>query len=70
MSSSIDVMTIYYDSLADGDLETVTDCFDIPSKLISLYGVVDMSNRDDVLRTYTDLIESWKEQGISKRIGF
>ena len=70
MSSSIDVMTIYYDSLADGDLETVTDCFDIPSKLISLYGVVDMSNREDILRTYTDLIESWEGQGISKRIGY
>ena len=70
MSSSIDVMKIYYDTVEDGDLETVTNCFDIPSKFISLYGVVNMSTRDDILRTYTDLIESWKEQGITKRIGY
>ena len=70
MSNSMDVMVKYYDALSNGDLQTISECFDVPSKMISLYGVVDMSSREDILKTYAGIIETWNKQGISNKIGY
>ena len=37
--SSQETLVKYYEALSIGDLDTVADCMDIPSKFISLYGV-------------------------------
>ena len=70
MTNSTEILVKYYDGLTNGDLQSVSECFDVPSKLISLYGVVDISSRDEILKTYTDMIETWKKQGISNKIGY
>ena len=70
MTNSTEILVKYYDGLTNGDLQSVSECFDVPSKLISLYGVVDISSREEILKTYTDMIETWKKQGISNKIGY
>ena len=70
MTNSTEILVKYYDALTNGDLKSVSECFDVPSKLISLYGVVDISSREEILKTYTDMIETWKKQGISNKIGY
>ena len=51
MTNSTKIMVKYYDALSKADLQTVCECFDIPSKLISLYGVVDITSKADILKT-------------------
>ena len=70
MTNSTEILVKYYDALSNGNLQSVSECFDVPSKLISLYGVVDISSREEILKTYTDMIETWKKQGISNKIGY
>ena len=70
MTNSTEILVKYYDGLTNGDLQSVSECFDVPSKLISLYGVVDISSREEILKTYTDMIETWKKKGISNKIGY
>ena len=70
MTNSTEILVKYYDGLTNGDLQSVSECFDVPSKLISLYGVVDISSREEILKTYTDMIETWKKQRISNKIGY
>ena len=70
MTNSTEILVKYYDALSNVELQSVTECFDVPSKLISLYGVVDISSREEILKTYTDMIETWKKQGISNKIGY
>ena len=70
MTNSSDLLVRYYDALSDGNLEIICECFDIPSKIISLYGVVNINSKDDILKTYSDLINSWKKQNISSKVGY
>ena len=70
MKSSTEIMVKYYDAISSADLQTICECFDIPSKLISLYGVVNITSRDDIIKTYSDIIETWKTQNISNKIGY
>ena len=70
MTNSSDLLVRYYDALSDGNLEIICECFDIPSKIISLYGVVNINSKDDILKTYSNLINSWKEQNISSKVGY
>ena len=70
MKSSTETMVKYYDALSSADLQTICECFDIPSKLISLYGVVNITSREDIIKTYSDIIETWKTQNISNKIGY
>ena len=70
MSNSTETMVKYYDAISNKDLQTICECFDIPSKLISLYGVVNITSRDDIIKTYSDIIETWKTQNISNKIGY
>ena len=70
MSNSTETLVKYYDAISNADLQTICECFDIPSKLISLYGVVNITTRDDIIKTYSDIIETWKPQNISNKIGY
>ena len=70
MSSSTETLVKYYDAISNADLQTICKCFDIPSKLISLYGVVNITSREDIIKTYSDIIETWRTQNISHKIGY
>ena len=70
MSGSKETLVKYYDAISNADLEKVCESFDIPSKLISLYGVVNITSRNDIIKTYSDIIETWKTQNISNKIGY
>ena len=70
MSSSKETLVKYYDAISNADLEKICESFDIPSKLISLYGVVNIASKEDIIKTYSDIIETWKTQNISNKIGY
>ena len=70
MKSSTETMVKYYDALSSADLQTICECFDVPSKLISLYGVVNIASKEDIIKTYSGIIETWKTQNISNEIGY
>ena len=70
MSDSKQTLVKYYDAISNADLEKICECFDIPSKLISLYGVVNITSKEDINKTYSDIIETWKIQNISHKIGY
>ena len=70
MSNSTETLVNYYDAISKADLEKICESFDIPSKLISLYGVVNITSKEDIIKTYSDIIETWKTQNISNKIGY
>ena len=70
MSNSTETMVKYYDAVSNADLQTICECFDIPSKIISLYGVVNIASKEDIIKTYSDIIETWKTQNISNKTGY
>ena len=70
MKSSTEIMVKYYDAISSADLQTICECFDISSKLISLYVVVNITSREDIIKTYSDIIETWKTQNISNKIEY
>ena len=70
MKSSTEIMFKYYDAISSADLQTICECFDVPSKLISLYGVVNITSKEDIIKTYSGIIETWKMQNISNKIGY
>jgi len=70
MGNSTETLVKYYDAISNKDLQIICECFDIPSKLISLYGVVNITSREDIIKTYSDIIETWKTQNISNKIGY
>tara|TARA_A100001015_G_scaffold13290_1_gene15547 strand:+ start:1574 stop:1975 length:402 start_codon:yes stop_codon:yes gene_type:complete len=70
MTNSTETLVKYYDAISNADLQTICECFDIPSKLISLYGVVNIASEEDIMKTYSDIIETWKPQNISNKIGY
>ena len=63
-------MVEYYDAISNADFQTICECFDIPSKLISLYGVVNIASEEDNIKIYSDIIETWKTKNISNKIGY
>ena len=70
MSGSKETLVKYYDAISNADLEKICESFDIPSKLISLYGVVNITSKEDIIKTYSDIIKTWKTQNISNKIGY
>ena len=70
MSGSKETLVKYYDAISNADLEKICVSFDIPSKLISLYGVVNITSKEDIIKTYSGIIETWKMQNISNKIGY
>ena len=70
MNSSTETMVKYYDALSSADLQTICECFDVPSTLISPYGVVNIASKEDIIKTNSGIIETWKTQNISNEIGY
>ena len=70
ITSSSEALVNYYVSISNVDLESISSCFDLPAKLISLYGVVDMLTKEDIINTYDNIFKTWNNQGISNKIGF
>ena len=70
MSNSTETMVKYYDAVSNADLQTICECFDIPSKIISLYGVVNIASKEDIIKTYSGIIKTWKTQNISNKTGY
>ena len=70
MSNSTETMVKYYDALSNKDLQTICECFDIPSKLISLYGVVNITSIDDIIKTYSTLSKHGKHRIFSIKLDF
>ena len=60
----------YYDSLSDQNFERTVDCYDIPSKLISLYGTFDCNSRESLRDIFLSISREWKEKNISPQIGY
>jgi len=70
MGNSKDTLVNYYVAISNADLENISTCFDLPAKLISLYGVVDIISKKDIITTYDNVIKTWNDQGISNKIGY
>ena len=70
MSDSTETLVKYYDAISKADIEKICESFDIPSKLISLYGVINITSKEDIIKTYSDIIKTWKTQNISNKIGY
>jgi len=70
MSNSKDTLVNYYAAISNADLENISTYFDLPAKLISLYGVVDVISKKDIITTYDNIIKTWNDQGISNKIGY
>ena len=70
MNNSKDALVNYYVAISNADLEIISTCFDLPAKLISLYGVVDVLSKKDIITTYDNIIKTWNNQGISNKIGY
>jgi len=67
---AVETLKTYYEALASKNLEVVADSYDVPSKMITLAGVVNFGSRDAVKAAFGNLIETWEQQGISSKIGF
>ena len=65
-----ETLKTYYEALASKNLEVVADSYDVPSKMITLAGVVNFGSRDAVKTAFGNVIETWEQQGISPKIGF
>ena len=52
--------------MAHKNLEVVADSYDVPSKMITLAGVVNFGSRE----AFENVIKTWEQQGISSRVGF
>ena len=70
MSNSKNTLVNYYAAISNADLENISTYFDLPVKLISLYGVVDVISKKDIITTYDNIIKTWNDQGISNKIGY
>ena len=68
--TSVDTLVKYYDAMSKADFDSIAECFDTPSKLISLYGTVNHSSKQQTKETYAKIIDSWNKQGISKQVGY
>ena len=51
-------------------MEVVADSYDVPSKMITLAGVVNFGSRDAFKAAFENVIKTREQQGISSRVGF
>ena len=68
--TSVDTLVKYYDAISTADFDSIAECFDTPSKLISLYETVNHSSKQQIKETYAKIIDSWNKRGISKQVGY
>ena len=67
---AVKTLEIYYEALANKKLEVVADSYDVPSKMITLAGVMNFGSRDAVKAAFENVIKTWEQQDISSRVGF
>ena len=67
---AVKTLEIYYEALANKDLEVVADSYDVPSKMITLAGIFNLGCHDAVKVAFENVIKTWEQQGISSRVGF
>ena len=67
---AVETLTNYYEALANKNLEVVSDSYDVPSKMITLAGVLNLGSRDAAKAAFENVIKIWEQQGISLRVGF
>ena len=67
---AVKTLEIYYEALANKKLEVVADSYDIPSKMITLAGVVNFGSQDAVKAAFENVIKTWEQQDISSSDGF
>ena len=60
----------YYDALSEGEFDKVAECYDLPCKLISLYGALECASREQVRNAFVSIHDDWKSKGISPKIGY
>ena len=56
--TSVDTFVKYYDAISTAEFDSIAECFDTPSKLISLYGTVNHFNREQIKDTYAKIIKN------------
>ena len=52
----------YYDALSEGEFDKVAECYDLPCKLISLYGALDCASREQVRNAFVSIHDAWKSK--------
>ena len=67
---AVETLKAYYEALAHKNLEVIADSYEVPSKMITLSGVVNFGSRDAVKAAFGNVIKTWGQQGISSRVGF
>ena len=67
---AVETLKTYYEALVYKNLEVVADSYDVPSKMITLAGVVNFGSRDAFKAAFENVIKTWEQQGISSRVGF
>ena len=67
---AVETLKTYYEALAHKNLEVVADSYVVPSKMITLVGVVNFGSRDAFKAAFENVIKTWEQQGISSRVGF
>ena len=65
-----ETLKTYYKALAHEHLEVVADSQDVPSKMVTLAGVVNFSSRDAIKAAFKKLNKAKEQQGILSRVGF
>ena len=65
---ALETLKTYYEALAHKNLEVVADSYDVPSKMITLAGVVNFGSRDAVKAAFENVIKTWEQQGISSNL--
>ena len=58
--NSVDRLVEYYNALIEGDWPTLVNCFDLPSKVISLYGVVNFECKEQIQNVYESVLDTWR----------
>ena len=68
--NSVDRLVEYYNALIEGDWPTLANCFDLPSKVISLYGVVNFDSKEQIQNVYKSVLDTWRENGIAQEFSY
>ena len=67
---AVETFKAYYEALAHKNLEVVADSYDVPFKMITLAGILNVGYRDAVKAAFENVIKTWEQQGSSSRVGF
>ena len=68
--NSVDRLVEYYNALVEGDWPTLVNCFDLPSKVISLYGVVNFECKEQIQNVYESVLDTWRQNGIAQEFSY